>query len=56
MTKVKDFSEVVAGLPEVWRTSTTAQRALTVVALPPIMLLYWLPKRIWQGVRNAEAR
>lgn len=56
MTKVKDFSEVVAGLPEVWRTSTTAQRVLTVVALPPIMLLYWLPKRIWQEVRDAKAR
>lgn len=53
MTKVKDFSEVVAGIPEVWRTSTTAQRVLTVVALPPIMLLYWLPKRIWQACRNA---
>lgn len=56
MTKVKDFSEVVAGLPEVWRTSTITQRVLTVVALPPIMLLYWLPKRIWQEVRDAKAR
>lgn len=56
MTRVKDFSEVAAGLPKLWRTSTVVQRVLTVAALPPLLLLYWLPKRIWQEVRDAKAR